>query len=341
MPLFPVIDIEALVQENDKTRIDVSKSFASGTTAVTGLSVKPSKSVNAIDVFADGFLDWQYPFTVEIDAANNKINFKEGVGAELTATLTDGEYTLSALAAEIQTKMRAAGTLIYELSVSAVNEITIAAPGLFSLLTVSGTNADLNPLAVLGFSADSVPAIGDLVSSYKGKKVERITKKITLTVTNAVPLSTSIIREIEVISEIADRLFSTDDRMRKHEPDIMKYLPEGRSTFKDVHRRAQTLILDWLDTEGFIDNFGVKLKLASFTDTEEVAEWSTMMAIRLVFEGVSNAIDDVFAKKAKKYEGLETFYRNRATVKVDLNQDGVADAVTERLDIRSARVMRR
>jgi hypothetical protein len=131
MPLFPVIDIEALVQENDKTRIDVSKSFASGTTAVTGLSVKPSKSVNAIDVFADGFLDWQYPFTVEIDAANNKINFKEGVGAELTATLTDGEYTLSALAAEIQTKMRAAGTLIYELSVSPLMKSPLLRLGCF------------------------------------------------------------------------------------------------------------------------------------------------------------------------------------------------------------------
>lgn len=334
MPLFPVIDIESLVQEEDKTRIDVAKSYASGTTAITLMEVKPSKLQEAIDVTEDGYLDWQYPFAVEVDAENNKVDFSEGA-AELTATLTEGEYTLEELAAEIQTQLRAAGALSYEVSVSAANKLTVAAESAFSLLTSSGTNAETNPLAALGFGDDSTGA-----ATYTGEAVERITKTISLTVTNAEGEKT-ITREIEVISETADALFSSDDRLRKHEADIMKYVSEGRATFKDVHRRAQTLILAWLDTQGFIDNLGDKLTVARFTDREEVAEWATMMALRLIFESVSNAKDDVFREKAKKYQGLEDFYRNRATIKVDLNQDGDADAVVERLDTRSCVVVRR
>lgn len=358
MPLFAVIDIESLVQEEDKTRIDVAKSYASGTTPITRMTVKPSKSVDPIDVFADGFLDWQYPFALEVDDENNKIDFAEGAG-QLTATLDDGEYTLEELAAEIQTQMLAAGALNYEVSVSADNKLTIAAESEFELLLATGTNADVSALAELQFGVEDL----ENKVSYKGKEIERLTKEITLTVGNdvvvtpgdpdALPdpipdvlLSKTIKRTIDVISEFSDRLFSADDRLRKHEADIMKYLPEGRATFKDVHRRAQTLILAWLDTHGFIDNLGNRIKVKAFTDREEVAEWSAMMTLRLIFESVKNAKDDVFSEKTKKYEGLEDFYRNRATIKVNLNGSDTSstnevNVVPERLDIRSCVVVRR
>ncbi len=334
MPLFPVIDIESLVQEEDKTRIDVAKSYASGTPEITLLEVKPSKSVDAIDVTEAGYLDWQYGFTFEIDALNDKIDFSEG-GSQLTATLATGDYTLEDLAAEIESKMLAAGALTYEVSVSATNALVIEAEGDFELLTESGTHAELNPLPDLGLSGDQ-----DSASTYTGEEIDRISKKISLTVEND-DGSRTITRTIQVVSELADKLFSSDDRLRKHESDIMKYLPEGRATYKDVHRRAQTLILAWLDTNGFIDNRGLKLTLARFTDVEEMTEWSTMMTLRLIFENMKTANDDIFATKSKKYEGLEDFYRNRATIKVDLNRDGSADAIVERLDIRSCLVVRR
>lgn len=356
MPLFPVIDIESLVQEEDKTRIDVAKSYASGSAAITAMAVSPSVGVMPVDVFENGYLDWQYPFEVSVLAAstsNNKLDFAED-GVPFVATLDDGEYTLADLAQEIATQMSAVGTLVYETSVSAANAITITANGAFQLLGATGDNVDgASVLAAIGVTTDTVAKV-----TVTGEDIERITKKITLTVgndevvtpgdPNALPnpipdvlLTKTIIREIEVVSELADKLFSADDRLRKHESDIMKYLSEGRATFKDVHRRVQTLILAWLDTQGFIDNLGRKLTLKRITDIEEAAEWATMMALRLIFESVRTAADDIFALKAKKYEGLEDFYRNRATLKIDLNQDGVADAITERLDIRSCVVVRR
>lgn len=163
---------------------------------------------------------------------------------------------------------------------------------------------------------------------------------VTVTVTDSEGDEESTTAVINVVTEDTDHLFSDDDMLRKHESNIMKYLADGRSSFKDVHRRSQTLILAWLDTQGFIDDIGDKITLDRLVNTSEVSEWSTMMTLRLIFEDIRNAVDDVFAAKVKKYEGLEAFYRNRAVLRIDLNDDGVAEN-TEGLDIRSCRVIRR
>ncbi len=335
MPLFPVIDIESLVQENDKTRVDVSKSYAAGVPDISLIEVTPSLSVaDPIDVTELGYLDWQFEFKIDVTSANNKVDFVEA-GAPLVATLDAGEYSLSELATEIATQMTTSGALTYTGAASG-DVVTISASGNFSILGVTGANVGgASVLASIGFIEDTA-----LAASATGEQVKQITKTISVRVANETEERT-ITREIQVISELADKLFSSDDRLRKHESDVMKYLPEGRATFKDVHRRAQTLILAWLDTQGFIDNLGDKITVDAFVDTEEVAEWSTMMTMRLIFESVHNAKDDVFEAKAKKYTELENFYRNRATIKMDLDQDGVADAVAERLDTRSCVVVRR
>jgi hypothetical protein len=249
----------------------------------------------------------------------------------LTATIASGAYTLSDLATAVQVAMLAAGALTYVVTVDDDNAFTIEAESAFDLVV-----NDNSLLTEMGFEAAEDEA------SYEGEAVETVNKEVTVTVVDGNDsTSHTKVETVQVISELADKLFSTDQKLRGHEYDIMKYLPEGRATFKDVHRTAQTLILAWLDTHGFIDNLGDKLTVASFTDRDEVTQWATHMALRLIFEGVHNAKDDVFEKKAKKYQGLEDFYRNRATIKVDMNQDGATDAVAERLDIRSCTVVRR
>lgn len=334
MPLFPVIDIEALVQEQDKTRLDVAKSYASGTTPITKLEVSPSIGVDPIEVTEDGFLDWQYEFKIDIvEDENDVVDFSEGSNV-LQATLDEGEYTLAELAEEIATKMTAVGAFAYEASVSAANALTIAADDEFILLGESGVAADDNSvLPLIGFGEDT-----DAAETTTGEKVKRITRKITCTVTNDDGAETRI-REIEVISEVADRLFSADDRLRKHESNIMKYVPEGRATFKDVHRRVQTLILAWIDTQGFVTTFNEKFTLDDFVDTEEAAEWATMMALKLIFQDAKNAKDDVFSDKIKYYAEQELFFRGRAVLRVDTNRDGTA-IKGEGVDIRSCRVVR-
>lgn len=338
MPLFPVLEIEALVQEKDKTRLDGSKSYAGGVNAITLTEIKPGEGGAFLDVTDDTFLDWQFDADLfDISAGlNDKVNFSEG-GNELTATLAADEYTLAELATELQTKLNAApgSARTYAVSLSG-DKLTIAADGAFELLGVSGTNS-ANVLTALGFDEDVEDA-----ATYTGDSIEQLPRTIYLRVTNDAvsPDSVTIMRQILTITEVNDHLFSTDDLLRKKETDILKYIPEGRATWKDVHRAAQNQMLTYLDTEGYIDDFGVKLTKVRIKDMTEVQEWATQVALRLIFDSVSNSPDDVFYKKARQYEKGEGFFRNRAVLRVDLNQDGRVD-LGESLTVNTCLVVRR
>lgn len=339
MPLFPVLETETLVQENDKTRLDGSKSYAGGVPVISVTEIAPYAGATALDVSTDGFLDWEFPFAIDIVAGvNNKLDFSEA-SVEKTATLAAGTYTLAQLATEIQTKMTAAGGT-YTVSVSSENVLTIAGLAAFSLLPESGTNAATSILPSIGFEEDA-----DYVAetTFDGEEIERITRTVSLHIENAVtPTADDADKDIEItiISERADKLFSTDAKLKGRETDIMKYLADGRATYKNFHRQAQGLMFAWLDTQGYMDDFAEKLTPARIVDIEEVSEWATMVCLRLIFDSISNATDDNFFKKARQYEKMEGFYRDKAILRIDLNQDGVAD-LGEVLDVQHARVVRR
>lgn len=57
--IFPHIQIEKYVQENDKTRIDVARSFANGE-EITLYEISVDNEVTYIDVTANMFLDWAF-----------------------------------------------------------------------------------------------------------------------------------------------------------------------------------------------------------------------------------------------------------------------------------------
>jgi hypothetical protein len=146
---------------------------------------------------------------------------------------------------------------------------------------------------------------------------------------------------ISVVDEEEDHLFSNDSDLKVHEPDILKYVREGRSSYLDYHRRTQTLILDHLDREGYVDIHGNKYTKDAVVDFTEVKEWSTFMTLRLIFEGISNSVDDIFSAKSKRYKGLENEHRDRVILRID--QDGDEELNTgEEIDgMRTARVFRR
>ncbi len=347
MPIFPVLETEKELQINDKTRFDATRSFISlGETALSNVRIKSEPIGSYISVFNSGTsslwnLDWSYSsFTIDIDSTNNKIDFKDGSGSEVTATLASGNYTLSALAAEIKTKMDTVGTLIHTVNVSN-DTFSISAPSDFSLLVASGTNLATSIFSHIGFYYENVSGlVVDQTgkSIYTGRKVDSVVKQVTLEVTNGTPVTA--ISNITLYSESGDNLYSTDARLREHEPEIMKYLPKGKSTYKNIHRRAQKNILAYLDKEGFVDSYGNKYTKRSILDVEEVTEWSTYEALKLIYTGLSNATDDVFFKKASEYAKLAVINRERAVLRIDNNEDGEI-SLGEQSDVRSGIVVRR
>jgi hypothetical protein len=173
----------------------------------------------------------------------------------------------------------------------------------------------------------------DWVYSTAGAK----TPKVKITVVGGA--LEEITGAITSVTAATDNLFSTDEDLQNHEPDILKWIREGRSSYKDVHRRAQELILDTLYRLGFTDNENNRLTAADLIDVLEIREWSTFLTLHIIFFGLSNAVDDVFARKAAEYLKQAQLRMDSKSLKADLDGDG--DATNEGYDMTSISVFRR
>lgn len=193
------------------------------------------------------------------------------------------------------------------------------------------TLMEIEPEASAGFY--NVTSSKVLDWAYQIDGVKTATVRVT---TDGSPTTKTI--TINVVSEANDLLFSNDKDIVSHEVDIFRYLRPGRSSFLDFHRVAQKMILDDLDQRGLTDNQGNKLTAADIYDLEEVSEWSKYLTLNLIFTSVQSELDDVFATKAENYMNMADRQRQRATIRLDLNQDGSVDS---RPDLMSGRLVRR
>ena len=129
--------------------------------------------------------------------------------------------------------------------------------------------------------------------------------------------------EIQVIDEATDNLWSTDQDLEKHEPNIRQYLKNYRFNFNQEHRRAQTMILEWLDQMKFTMSDGVtKITKDKVLVTEEMREWSTFKTLELIYAGNSNIPDDNQDKKARDYFDEANRARTKQLRGVDWNNSG-------------------
>lgn len=90
-----------------------------------------------------------------IDSDNRFLDFKEGAGSELSATLNVGEYTLTDFVTELARALNAAAdTLTFTCSLNrSTRIITISADGNFTILGATGAHAALSVLSLAGFAA--------------------------------------------------------------------------------------------------------------------------------------------------------------------------------------------
>jgi hypothetical protein len=131
---------------------------------------------------------------------------------------------------------------------------------------------------------------------------------------------------IEVLSVADDYLFSSDKDLTAKESDILKYVPTGRNSFLNVHRKAQDIIISDFRERGITDTNGDWLTKEAFVDIEEVRQWSLNLALSLIFQDLSNAVEDEFDKKSKFYESEMLKHKNASIIRFDEDGDGTIDA---------------
>ena len=121
---------------------------------------------------------------------------------------------------------------------------------------------------------------------------------------------------LHVYSVNGDYLFSNDPDLMQFEPDIRKWISDGRNSFLNIHRQAQKHILEWLDREGYTNTSGDIYTKYDFLNISEVFEWSRFVALRMIFEGIKSSKDDVFEQKKKDYSDREVAARDRAILRI-------------------------
>lgn len=156
--------------------------------------------------------------------------------------------------------------------------------------------------------------------------------------TDATPVTKS--DTISVISEADDNLFSTDQDLVTHEEEILKYVPKGRNSFLNVHRKMQAIILDEIDERGVQNSDGTRLTKAQVVDVREVNQWSTFGVLYMIMQDLSNSVDDKFQAKAMDYKKRMEFHKNEAFLRLDFNQDGEITK-GEQIGVRTGRLLRR
>lgn len=346
MALFPHLEIEDKLQVNDKTRLDGTKSFVSkGGDAITDVTVQPGADGSAITVFDTSsdnwFLDWEFKtFSGDFDATNNKLDFKEAAG-ELTATITAATYTLSALATEIETQLNAvAVSNTYTVTVSKDNKVTISADGNFSLLPNEGTNSNTSILPIIGIS--SKPGFDDSAfaneTTVTGEVVRWLPKAVVLELDDSTITSAETVY-FKLYDEDGDALFSDDGDLVRYKADILKWVRPGRSSFKDYHRAAQEVILEFLRESGYVDLDGNPLKLKSLVFKDDVRRWSTFVTLRLIMTDLTNDVDDIFSRELSRFSSREEKARNMVFLRIDIDNDGKAE-IGEGIKVRSGRMIR-
>lgn len=149
---------------------------------------------------------------------------------------------------------------------------------------------------------------------------------------------------INVLDEDTDALLSTDNDLYPYEPDILNYLPRGKNSYIYAHRKSQERILAYLDEQRIWKSDNSIYTKQDLIDLgselqDQFKQWSTFQTLLIIFESVQVSNADIFQEKKLEYENLMRQARNRSSLRLDQDGDGVIDEVP--YNIRSTRLIRR
>jgi hypothetical protein len=146
---------------------------------------------------------------------------------------------------------------------------------------------------------------------------------------------------INAISQSEDNLYSSDEQLFTIESEIRRYLPPGRNSFKNVHREAQSRILNYLDRKRIWNSDGTALTKEQINLTGEVSKWSVYESLFIIYTDLFIAVGDKFAEKVNQYKELRNIERERGSLRIDRDRSGEIQHSGETTDLKSFRMVRR
>jgi hypothetical protein len=209
--------------------------------------------------------------------------------------------------------------------IQVADKVRISASNSFWVQSVDITSVEIKPEASEGFYSAFMATDPEDTSqwfldwAYATAGSKEITLKITYGLT---PTVVEFTKTVLVVTEAEDYLFSTDADLLGYQHDIMKYLPEGRSSWNFVHRTAQAEIITYFDEKGLVNEDGSKITKDQVVDLSEVRALATFKTLRIIYESMSNQPDDFFMKRAEHWEKYEKGAQLRCVTRLDYSKNG-------------------
>jgi len=151
--------------------------------------------------------------------------------------------------------------------------------------------------------------------------------------------------DLDVLLIDDDSLFSADSDLIPYETDVLNYLPKGKNSYLYAHRKAQEIIIAYLDEQRIWNNDGSRItkeEIAAITDNDirtQFNQWSTFQTLLIIFESIQVSNGDIFQEKKQEYQNMRDSARKRSALRLDLDKNSVLDDVP--YDIRTLKMVRR
>jgi hypothetical protein len=147
--------------------------------------------------------------------------------------------------------------------------------------------------------------------------------------------------ELDVITEANDNLYSSDEQIFSIESELKRYIPDGKNSFKNIHREAQSRILNYLDRKRIWASNGEPYTKDQVNLNGELSKWSLYEAMFIIYSDLFVSVGDKFAEKINQYKDLRNSERDRASIRIDKDNSGTFDSNEEIQDLKSFRMIRR
>ena len=290
--IFPVAECERTVQVGDKTRLSGVKSFVG----------KGEEPMAKVEICPDYTGITSQPFTIQLD----------GTFDDQSTYITDINGDMSQVRPGMTIK-----TDIYFQDVEA-SVIFVDLPSRTITADQDAMRPEPAPFTVEGQIPVNDPIFIDVTGQreadwYLDWVYQGETRSVVMAVRVTSGTSTEIaLKSIQVLAAADDVLFSSDDDLTALEPGLVRYTPDGRASFINVHREARQKILEALSDRGIRTPDKKPLTTAILSDVTEVRTWSRDLTLALIFQGMSNESGDLFQAKAKFYQDLAEQRADRA-----------------------------
>jgi hypothetical protein len=146
---------------------------------------------------------------------------------------------------------------------------------------------------------------------------------------------------IKIVTPEQDNLYSNDEQIFKIESELKKYIPNGRNSYINLHREAQSRILNYLDRKRIWNDNGDPYTKTQLNLQGELQKWSLYETILMIYQDLYVSVGDKFVEKINEYKALRNNERDRGAIRIDKDNSGVIDTASEIQELKSFRLIKR